>query len=262
MKSLGRILPALVVSATLAAPLLAEDVVVVFKTTGGGGDGTSTQYFSSEQMRSTDKDSDTLFEYASGTITNIDHKKKQWSQITLDEIQEAMKAASAQMEQMRAQMEAMPAAMRERMEKMMGGVAGDVTVTRGGTREVAGYATQEYTVTMGETMTMHLWNTSDLELPVPAAELRKMVAFTGPMAAMAANPMFKGFGQLAEKMSEIEGITLASTTSAKFMGRGSESSREATEVRTGPIPASEFDVAAIAPGYKKVDSPLKQLGKR
>jgi hypothetical protein len=81
------------------------------------------------------------------------------------------------------------------------------------------------------------------------------------MAAMASNPMFKGFGQLAEKMSEIEGLTLASATSAKIMGRASESSREATEVRTGPIPASEFDVAAIAPGYKKVDSPLKKLGK-
>jgi hypothetical protein len=126
---------------------------------------------------------------------------------------------------------------------------------------VAGYATQEYTVAMGETMTMHLWNTTDLKLPVPAAELRKMAAFTGPMAAMASNPMFKGFGQLAEKMSEIEGLTLASATSAKIMGRASESSREATEVRTGPIPASEFDVAAIAPGYKKVDSPLKKLGK-
>jgi hypothetical protein len=262
MKSLGRILSAVVVSAVLAVPVLAEDVVVVFKTAGTGGDGTSTQYFSAEQMRSADGDRDTIFEYASGKIVSIDHQKKEWSETSLAEIQEAMKAASAQMEQVQAQMEAMPAAMRERMAKMMGGVAGEATVTRGGTREVAGYSTQEYTVTMGEGMTMHLWNTSDLALPVPAAQLRKMASFTGPMAAMAGNPMFKGYAQLAEKMSEIEGLTLADSTSVKMMGRGSESSREATEVRTGPIPASQFDVAALAPGYKKVDSPLSQMGKR
>ena len=74
--------------------------------------------------------------------------------------------------------------------------------------------------------------------------------------------LYGGFGQLPEKMKEIEGLTLADRTSIRMMGRGSESSREATEVRTGPIPASSFDVAAIAKGYKKVDSPLAELGKR
>ena len=82
------------------------------------------------------------------------------------------------------------------------------------------------------------------------------------MAAMANNPMFKGFGQLAEKMKEIEGLTLAEQTSMSVMGRKSQTSREATEVRTGPIPASEFDVATLASGYKKVESPLAELGKR
>ena len=115
---------------------------------------------------------------------------------------------------------------------------------------------------MGETLTMSLWNTTDLQLPVPAADLRKLASFTGPMAAMANNPMFKGFGQLAERMKEIEGLTLADQTSMSTMGRASESSREATEIRTGPIPASSFDVAAIAKGYKKVKSPLAELGKR
>jgi hypothetical protein len=159
-------------------------------------------------------------------------------------------------------MEAMPAAMRERMQKMMGGVAGEVTVTKGGTREVAGYPTQEYILTMGEGTKMTFWNTTGLAMPVPAADLRKLAPFSGPMAAMANNPMFKGFGQLAEKMKELEGVTLADRTSMSMMGRGYESSREATEVRTGPIPASDFDVAAIAKGYKKVESPLAELGKR
>jgi hypothetical protein len=261
MKSPGRTLFLAAAAVLIALPVFAEDVVVVFKTEGPGGPGTSTQYYSKEWMRTTDGQQDTLFEYPTGTITNIDHKKKEYSQITLAEIEDAMAAMNAEMEQAKAQMEAMPAGMRERMAKMLG-VGGEVTVTKGGTRDVAGYETQEYKVTMGEGMTMSLWNTTALQLPVPAADLRKLASFTGPMAAMANNPMFKGFGQLAEKMKEIEGLTLAEQTSVRVMGRGSDSSREATEVRTGPIPASNFDVAALANGYKKVDSPLAELGKR
>ena len=262
MKSLGRMLSVAAVAATLAVPALAEDVVIVFKTGEQGEGGRSTQYFSSERMRSADGERDTIFEYGTGTIVTIDHKKKEWSQTSLEEIQEAMKKVNAQMAQMQAQMEAMPAAMRDRMAKMMGGMAGEVTVTKGGTREVAGYPTQEYVLTMGEGFTMHQWNTTAVTLPVPVAELRKLAAFTGPMAMLASNPLFKGFAQLAEKMKEIEGLTLADSTSMKMMGRGSESSREATEVRKGPIPAADFDVKALAPGYKKVDSPLTKMGQK
>jgi hypothetical protein len=258
----GRILTVAASAVLLAVPVLGEDVVIVFKTDGPQGAGTATQYFSSERMRSHQGQQDVIFEYASGKIVNIDHEKKEYSEITLAEIEEAMKAMSAQMEQARAQMESMPAAMRERMAKMMGGMGGEVTMTRGGSRDIAGYPTQEYILTMGEGTRMSFWNTTDLTMPVPIAELRKLASFTGPMATIARNPMFKGFGQLAEKMKELEGVTLADETSVRMMGRGFESSREATEVRTGPIPASELDVAAIARGYKKVESPLAQIGKR
>ena len=262
MKTLGRTLSAASLAVVIAAPVLAEDLTITYKTTGSGGDGTSTQYYSSERMRSREGNRDTLFEYATGKITSIDHGKKEYSEITLAEIEEAMKAASAEMEKVKAQMEAMPAAMRQQMEKVMGGMAGEVAVTKGGTREVAGYPTQEYVVTMGESLKMSYWNTTDLAPPIPRAELGKLAAFTGPMAAMGNNPMFKGFGQLAEKMQELEGFTLADSTSFRMMGRGHESTREATEVKTGPIPASEFDVATLAAGYKKVKSPLAEMGKR
>jgi hypothetical protein len=262
MKNLGRALSVAALTAVIAAPVLAEDLTVTFKTTGSGGDGTSTQYYSSERMRSHDGNQDTLFEYASGTFTNIDHGKKEYSEITLAEMEEAMKAASAKMEQAKAQMESMPAAIRERMEKMMGGIGGEVTVTKGGTREIAGYPTQEYIVTMGENVKMSYWNTTAVDLPVPEVNLRKLAAFTGPMAALAQNPMFKGFGDIAEKMQEMEGFSLASESSISMMGRSHDSSREATEVRTGPIPASAFDVASLAPGYKKVESPLSEIGKQ
>jgi hypothetical protein len=262
MNSPARSLSALAMASLLAVPALAEDLTVVYKTTGPGGDGTSTQYFSTERMRSREKSQDTVFEYASGTIWNIDHEKREYSEITLAEMEEAMEAAAEQMKKVQAQMEAMPPAMREKMQKMMGGFGGEVTVTKGGTREVAGYATQEYQVTVGDGMKMNLWNTTELSLPVPEADLRKLASFTGPMATLSQNPMFKGFGQLAEKMKEIEGFTLASSTSLRMMGRGIDSSREAVEVKTGPIPAAELDVARIAQGYKKVESPMLKMGKR
>jgi hypothetical protein len=250
------------VAALTAFPLLAEDLTVVFKTTGPDGEGTASQYYSTERMRSREKDQDTVFEYASGTIWSINHKKKEYSEFTLAEMEKAMEAAADEMKKMQAQMEAMPDAMKQQMQKMMGGFGGEVTVTKGETREVAGYPTQEYQVTMGEGVKMSLWNTTELSLPVPEMDLRKLASFTGPMAALSQNPMFKGFGQLAEKMQEIEGFTLASSTSFRMMGRGIDSSREAVEVKTGPIPAAELDVSAIAQGYKKVESPMLKMGKR
>jgi hypothetical protein len=262
MRLPARSLSALAVASLMAFPALAEDLTVVYKTTGPDGEGTSTQYFSAERMRSKEKDHDTVFEYSTGTIWSIDHQKKQYSQMTLAEMEQAMEAAAAEMKKMQAQMESMPDAVKKQMEKMMGGLAGEVTVTKGGTKEVAGYPTQEYKVTMGDAFDMSLWNTTKLSLPVPEMDLRKLASFTGPMAALSQNPMFKGFGQLAEKMKEIEGFTLASSTSFKMMGRGIDSSREAVEVKTGPIPAGELDVATIAPGYKKVDSPMLKMGKR
>jgi len=259
MKTVRRLSAFLVAGTLLAFPAFAEDLTVVFKSTGKGSSGTSTQYFSSEHMRTRDGDQDTIFEYATGKIVSIDHKKKQYSETTLAEIEGAMKAATAQMEQ---QMASIPPAMREKMQNMMGGGAAEVTVTRGGTKQVVGYATQQYTVTMGESMTMSLWNTTDLVPPVPIAQLRKLASFTGPMAAMGQNPMFKGAAALAEKMKEIQGFTLADQTTVKMMGRGMESSREAVEVKRSAIPASEFDTGALAAGYKKVDSPLGRMGKK
>ena len=131
-----RIASACAVAVLLAAHAPAEDLTVVYQTSGQGGGGTSTQYFASDRMRTSDGDSDMIYEFASGKMTTIDHKKKEYSEITVAELEAAMSSANAEMEKMTAQLENMPPAMRERMQKMMGG--GEVTLTRGGTREIAG----------------------------------------------------------------------------------------------------------------------------
>ena len=82
----------------LAGPLVAQDLTLVFKETGASGQKTSTQYFTKDRLRHNFADHDTIFEYATGKITNIDHKKKEYSEITLADIEAQMKAASAEME--------------------------------------------------------------------------------------------------------------------------------------------------------------------
>jgi hypothetical protein len=45
----------------------------------------------------------------------------------------------------------------------------------------------------------------------------------------------------------------------KMMGKTMDSSKEAIEIKKGPIPAATFDVAVIAKGYKKVENPLMKM---
>jgi hypothetical protein len=64
--------------------------------------------------------------------------------------------------------------------------------------------------------------------------------------------MFKGMAQIGEKMKEVEGFALAETTTFSMMGKTQASSREAVEVKQGPIDPAVF---AIPAGYKKVTAP-------
>src|SRR6266536_1785385 len=221
-----------------ALPALAEDLTIVFKDNTGS---TQTHYFTATKMRTSGGDHETIMDFSTGTITVIDKKKKEQSQ--------------AQTEQAMAKV---PPEMREKMQQMMGGMgagfAGAITVTKGGTRKVAGYDTQQYTITMGDMMKHDVWNTTSLQLPFDPAQFRRMSGFSGPFAS---GPMMKGMTKMAEKMKEVQGFTLAETTSIKMMGRGNDTSKEAVEVKKGPIPADAFAVPA---GYKKVDSTMLKMG--
>jgi hypothetical protein len=244
-------------AALLAGPAFAQDLTLVYKESDGGA--TSSRYFTKEKMRTSSPESDSIVEYATGKITTIDHKKKEYSEFTLAEAEARMKEMSAEMEkqsaQMKQQMENMPAAVREKMEKMMGGMADSVTVTKGGARKVAGYDCQEYVIAMGTTMKSSTCNTTALTLPLPEAELRRFTSFS---AGLAAGPMAQGIAKLADKMKEVQGLALSESTSFSLLGKTKTSSREAVEVKQGPVDPAVFAVPA---GYKKVASPYLKGGK-
>jgi hypothetical protein len=235
----------------------AEDLTLVYKTTGTQGASTATSYYSTEKMRTSDGQNDTIIEYGPGKITTIDHKKKEYSEVTLAEMEAMLKQASAKMEEMNKQLANMPPEMKKKMEQMMGGGAESVSVTKGGSRQVAGYTCQDYTLSMGQTMTQQLCATTALQFPAPNVDYKRFSGLASSAGAMSG--MFPGFAKLAEEMKKIEGISIAEATHFKMMGRTVDSTREATEIKKGAIPASAFDLAAIAPGYKKVAHPVTKM---
>ncbi len=229
----------------LALSASAEDLTINFKATDGA---MTTHYFSKDRIRMNNGRTDTIMEFASGKIVMIDNQKKEYSEMTVAEIDAAMQGVSAQMEQAMAQM---PPQMREKMAGMMGGAAAEVTVTKGATKTIAGYACQTYTITMGANMTQESCNSTALTPPFDPANFQKL--------SRVSVPMMQGMDKMIKKMSEIQGIALMQHTTMSMMGRKTDTGMEATEVKKGPISADAFATPA---GYKMVDSPLKAMEKK
>jgi hypothetical protein len=235
---------ALLALSAFAFSASAEDLTITLKSSDGA---TVTNYYSKDRIRMAGAKVDTIMEFASGKIVNIDHSKKEYSEMTIAEIDEAMKAMSAQMEQA---MASVPPQMREKMAGMMGGAAAEATVTKGAVKTIAGYPCQVWTIAMGTTMTQETCNSTALTPPFDAANLQKLSRIS--------IPMMQGMDKMFKKMAEIQGISLMHHTTMSMMGRKTDISSEATEVKKGAIAA---DVFAIPAGYKQVESPIKKMAK-
>jgi hypothetical protein len=224
-----------------AAPVLAgaEDITIVSKTTvKQGTPTTSTQYIGADRVRTSDGENDAIVDVATGRLTVINHKKREYYEMTREEMQASMQKLE---QQMSGPMGAM-------MEKMMGGKAGEVTVQKGATRKVAGYDCTDYTFTLGENMRYQNCMTSALQLPPAYYD-----ALKSPYTMM--GPMGKRFEKVFEAMREVKGMPIAMSSTVNLMGMNMQITSEATEVRKGAIPPSAFAVPA---GYKKKETPLKK----
>ena len=69
-----------------ALSLAAQDLTIISKTTMGGRAGTSTQYLSSTQTRTTDGQNDAIIEFKTGRLVFVDHKKKEYSETSMEEM--------------------------------------------------------------------------------------------------------------------------------------------------------------------------------
>ncbi len=242
---------------TLAAlPAAAQDLTIVSKVS--HNDETpalTTSYVASSRMRMANPEGGEFMpDFASGQMTIIDNKKKQYYVVTRQEMQAAAAQMQARMKQMEEQMKDMPAAVREKMAGMMGGVAQAIDVQKGqGGRKIAGYTCENWVVTFGEMVRQEQCMTTELQYPVQVWDAQKDLA-----ASMGGfgGPMGDGMGKIYEKFKEMKGMPLVSTSTTKILGKTSTTTTEVTEIKRSPIPASAWEIPA---GYKKVDSPAAKM---
>jgi hypothetical protein len=214
----------------------AEDLTIISQVTASRGKPTtSTQYITSDAMRLSDGQNDTIVDLEAGKLVQIDHSKKKYFEATFEE----MKAHFAQLEEMLGS------------NPMIGNMIGQVSEVKvektAESREIVGYTCTKYVLTMGEKFRQTMWVTPELKMPIEYYEASKMLyAMMGPMASH--------FEKMFDSMKEIDGFALATDMDMKVMGMDASSESIATEVRKGPIPDDAFAVPA---GYKKKKSPLE-----
>jgi hypothetical protein len=218
----------------LVAAAASADLTIVSKVSAGKGEAsTQTQYISTGKLRTSDPQSDTIFDYETGKIVFIDNKKKEYYETTVDE----MSAMFAEFEE---QMKGMPLGM---------GKIGEITVEKPkDTKKVAGYDCEHYVITMGDQMTFDIYAAPSLEAPHQYYDSSKV-----RFAAM--GPMGRRFERMYEAMKKVKGFPLSVNTKAKMMMMKIDTLSEATEVKTDAIAPSVFD---LPKGYKQKDSPYKK----
>lgn len=232
----GRFPLALSLVVAIAGPLAAEDLTVVSKIRMGDHSGTSTQYVTSTRSRTTDGQTDSIIEYPTGRMVFIDHKKKEYWETTIQEM-------AAYMDKLEKDMKDNP------MVASMFGGAEDVEVEKGkGSRKVAGYDCDDYTMSMGRSFVFEFCAAKALQPPPQYFD-------GGKLSYAAMGPMGKRYAKMFEEMKKIKGFPLSLEMDMDLGMMKQQTLSEATEVKKGAIPDSTFDVPA---GYKKKPSPFKK----
>jgi hypothetical protein len=244
----GRGLTAALVLAAGALVARAEDLTIVTKVTRNNEPPVmQTAYVSSERMRSATGTGEFMMDYATGTLTMIDSAKKEYSVVTPQDIEAVAAKMHAQQAQMEEQMKNIPPAMREKMGGMMGAVAAAVNVTKGtGGRTVAGYACENWVVTIGTMVRTDQCVTTGLAFPAPAFDA--MERYAKAMGAL--SPTMKGMEQVQAKFKEMKGVPVYHQSTTNLMGKTTTETSEVVEVKKGSIPASAW---AIPAGFKKTE---------
>jgi Domain of unknown function (DUF4412) len=234
----------------------AQDLTIVSRVThDGGAPETATSYLSSERIRMAHGEGrEAMVDYKLGQMISIDHRKKTYSITTQKDIDEFAARMQEQMNspEMRQAREAMKDLPPEQRKAIEGFGAGLFEVEKVGTsRKIAGYACENWTVTMGKLSRSEECLTTELKFPVQTFDMYKryMESMRGLMASM--SPMGLDFGKMTEQFKKMRGYPLAVTTTTDIMGRKTVTSSEVVEIKRTPIPASAWEIPA---GYTKVEN--------
>jgi hypothetical protein len=227
-------LRALVACAVLAAalPAAADDFTVLSTVTSPrGGTRTLIQYLSPTRIRISDGDRDAIVDVPSGKVTLFSDRRREYWETSLDEVAAFVGQVDAAL------------ARSETMEQMRG----PITVLKGsGRRKIAGYDTEQYTLTLGEAMRFDVWVAPGLQPSPSYFDARKVLYAT-------MGPMGRRFDRMFDEMKRIKGFPLATSVDYRMRMSNRQTVTEATEVRMGAIPETVFATPA---GYARADSPF------
>jgi hypothetical protein len=241
-------LTALFLTATTAAA--SDDLTIVSKhTRDGKPEGISTSYLGSDHVRmGAAEGHETIVDLKTGVMTILDGKKKTYYMVTKQD----MEQMAAKMKEKMNDPETKKAM--EAMAQMSAGMATSFDVKKtGATRNVAGFRCEEWAITMGTISTITECVTSDLQYPVRAFAAYKEFSESMKSVMSGFGPMAKSGADLAEKMKNIKGYPVATSSVVDVMGHKIATESEVTEVRRGSIPASAWEIPA---GYTKIENPM------
>ena len=255
--------------ALAAIPVCAQDLTIVSKATRNQDPPqVLTSYISSDRLRMANPDgNEVLGEPGAGKFTMIDNKKKEYYVVTKQDMEAFSAAMAARMKEMepkmkqaQEQMKSLPPEMQQKMASMMGGMMGAVTVTKGpGTRTIAGYKCDNWTVALGEMSKTDQCLTNDVQYPPQLWAAYQDFANSMRTSMAAMGPMAQAMKDMQEKMKDMKGLPLATSTTVNVLGKKNSDSQEVTEIRKGPIPATAWQIPA---GYKQVESPMAKMAKQ
>lgn len=221
-----------------AGVCLAEDATILHKhqKTDGvmgqkGEESTSVTYLSpSAIFEKSSSGTDFLIRFKEGSVLSIDHKEKEYSEYTFEELNKALASAGSGSEEDR-EAQAM-------MKQMMGNMAKEAKLEKIGPGEdIAGYSTEKYELTMSP-MVITVWAAPDLPMPDAYFDTMKLNA---PQ-----NPMFD-LGAMFDSFKQIEGVGMRTDTVFSMMGMNVSSSERVVKVEKG-----EFPDVSVPDGYRKV----------
>jgi hypothetical protein len=246
---------------TTAALALAEDLTIVSKVTrDSGAPETVTSYLSSGRARMAQGGGhEILADYQSGEMTSIDNDKKTYSVTTQNDLDAWAAKLKAQMEspEMKKAQEAMKNLPPEQRKMMADFGSGLVNVEKAGTsRTIAGYACENWTITMGQFSRSEECLTTTLQFPAQPFALYKRYAESLRSLMSAMSPMGLDYEKMmSEQFKKLKGYPLAVSTTVDVMGHRSVTESEVVEIKRTPIPASAWQIPA---GYTKVESPMRK----
>ena len=234
-------------------------------TDGAGESREAVSYISRDRVRMAQGgDQEAIVDLPNGRVTTIDTKNRTYSVTTrrdMEELAARVKARmdSPEMRKAREALENMPPEQRRRVDETLGGGAFDVRKTGGG-RTVAGHRCENWTIAIGTLSRTEQCLADDIPMPPRIWEMYR--GFAESLRAMMASfgPGGRDLSKIREKFKDMKGFPLATTTTVTIMGKTTTTTSEVTDVRSGPIPASAWEVPA---GYRLVENPvLKALDRK